>query len=201
VHPQESKLMSKFDDAPHVMAEDRATWRAWLEANHATVDGAWLVSWRKGTGKPAIPYEEAVEEALCFGWIDSTGGVIDEERARQWYAPRRRGSGWAATNKARIERLIAAGLMTPAGLAVIEAAKADGSWTLLDAVERLEVPPDLSAAFDANPPARANWDAFPRSARRAILEWIAHAKRLETRQKRIDVTATRAARNERAQGY
>jgi uncharacterized protein YdeI (YjbR/CyaY-like superfamily) len=198
---RQNRAMSKFDDAPEVLAEDRATWRAWLQANHATADGVWLVGWRKGTGKPTLAYEEAVEEALCFGWIDSTGGIIDEQRSRQWYAPRRKGSGWAATNKARIERLERAGLMTPAGRAVIDAAKADGSWTLLDAVERLEVPPDLAAAFDAHPPARQHWDAFPRSPRRAILQWIAEAKRPETRQKRIETTATRAARNERAQGY
>jgi uncharacterized protein YdeI (YjbR/CyaY-like superfamily) len=190
--------MSKFDDAPHVMAVDRATWRAWLAANHATSDGAWLVSWRRGTGKPAIAYEEAVEEALCFGWIDSTGGVIDEQRARQWYAPRKKGSGWAASNKARIERLEAAGLMTPAGRAVVDAAKADGSWELLDSVERLEVPVDLAATLDANPPARERWDAFPKSARRAMLAWLVLAKRPETRQKRITAIATRAARNERA---
>ena len=184
-------------DAPQVHAETRAAWRAWLEANHATESGVWLVSWRKGHG-PRVPYEEAVEEALCFGWIDSKGGNLDELRARQYYAPRNPRSGWARTNKERVTRLIAEGRMAPAGLAAIERAKENGAWTLLDDVENLVVPPDLAAAFEANQPAQANWDAFPRSIRRGILEWIVQARRPETRAARIDQTATMAARNERA---
>src|SRR5512143_517909 len=103
--------MSALDDAPLVHADDRAAWRAWLEANHATARGVWLVTWRRGAGETPLEYEDQIEEALCFGWVDSTGGVVDERRARLYYAPRKRGSGWAATNKARIERLMAAGLM------------------------------------------------------------------------------------------
>lgn len=189
--------MGKFDDAPHVEAEDRATWRAWLEANHATATGAWLVSWRTGHG-PRVPYEDAVEEALCFGWVDSQGGTIDERRSRQYFAPRKPTSGWAATNKARVERLIADGRMAPAGLAAIERAKANGSWTLLDDVEQGIIPDDLARALADHPPAAANFDAFPKSARRAILEWVAQAKRPETRANRILETAAAAARNERA---
>jgi uncharacterized protein YdeI (YjbR/CyaY-like superfamily) len=115
-----------------------------------------------------------------------------------WFAPRKARSGWARTNKQRIERLTAAGLMAPAGLAVIEAAKADGSWTLLDAVEDLVVPDDLAAAFDAAPSAREHWEAFPRSVRRAILEWIVQARRPQTRARRVAETADKASRNERA---
>ena len=180
-----------------VHAEDRKAWRAWLEANHASAPGAWLVSWRKGHG-PRVDYEEAVEEALCFGWIDSQGANIDERRSRQYFAPRKPMSGWAATNKARVERLTAAGLMAPAGLAAIERAKANGSWTLLDDVEAGVIPDDLTAALAAQPPAAANFEAFPKSAKRAMLEWIAQAKRPETRAARIQDIATRAARNERA---
>ena len=189
--------MSPMSDAPHVHAEDRATWRAWLEANHATADGVWLVNWRRGHG-PRVEYEVAVEEALCFGWIDSQGGNIDEARSRQYYAPRKATSGWAATNKARVERLIAAGLMAPAGLAAIERAKANGSWTLLDDVEQGIVPDDLASALAVRPPAGDHFAAFPKSARRAILEWIAQAKRPETRATRVLETAERASRNERA---
>ena len=185
------------DDAPSVHAEDRATWRAWLEANHASVTGAWLVSWRRGHG-PAVPYEEAVEEALCFGWIDSSGGNIDERRSKQYFAPRKPRSGWAATNKARVERLIAAGLMTPAGLAAIERAKENGSWTLLDDVEKGVVPDDLRAALAELPPATANFEAFPKSTKRMLLERVAQARRPETRAARIHEIATRAACNERA---
>ena len=121
------------------------------------------MTWRAGSGGPRISYEESVEQALCFGWVDSKGRSLDAERTMLWFAPRKRGSGWARTNKERIERLTAAGLMAPAGHAVIEAAKADGSWTLLDDVENLVVPDDLAAAFAAHPPAREHWDAFPRS--------------------------------------
>ncbi len=190
--------MSRFDDAPLVEVEDRQTWRAWLEKHHRSASGAWLVTWRAASGRVGLPYEEAIEEALCFGWIDSKGGRLDEMRSRLYFSPRKRGSGWASTNKARVARLIADGRMTPAGLAVIEVAKADGSWSLLDAVERLEVPPDLAEAFDRHPPARSNWDGFPRSVRRVILGWIVQARRPETRAKRIAETAELAARNERA---
>jgi uncharacterized protein YdeI (YjbR/CyaY-like superfamily) len=189
--------MSSMRDAPEVHAEDRATWRAWLEANHAMASGVWLVSWRKGHG-PRVEYEDAVEEALCFGWIDSQGGNIDERRSRQYFAPRKSNSGWAATNKARVERLIAEGRMAPAGLAAIERAKENGSWTLLDDVERGVVPDDLEAALRAQSPAAANFEAFPKSAKRAMLEWLAQAKRPETRSARIRDIVTRAAGGERA---
>ena len=173
-------------------------WRAWLAEHHTRPTGVWLVTWRAGSGGPRISYEESVEQALCFGWVDSKGRALDAERTMLWFAPRKRGSGWARTNKERIERLAAAGLMAPAGQAVIDAAKADGSWTLLDDVENLMVPDDLAAAFAAHPPAREHWDAFPRSARRAILEWIVQAKRAETRAKRVAEAAEKAQVNERA---
>ncbi len=155
------------------------------------------MTFRRGHG-PVLEYEAAVEEALCFGWVDSTAGRVDERRAKLYFAPRKAGSGWAATNKARVERLLAAGLMAPAGIAAVERAKADGSWTALDAIEQGVVPDDLAAALAASPPAAANFDAFPKSVRRAILYWISQAKRPETRAARILETATLAARNERA---
>lgn len=190
--------MPAFDDAPVVQCESRAEWRAWLEANHATAASAWLVTWRAGSGHPVLGYEDAVEEALCFGWVDSRGGRVDDARTRLYFAPRRPQSGWARTNKARVERLIAAGRMAPAGLAAIERSKANGTWTMLDDVEDLVVPDDLRAALDAAAPAGEHWAEFPPSARRAILEWIRQARRPETRAARIAETASRAARNERA---
>ncbi len=189
--------MSAIDDAPVVHAEDRATWRAWLEANHATATGAWLVSWRRGHGA-SVAYADAVEEALCFGWIDSKGNNIDETRSRQYFAPRKPTSGWAASNKARVERLMAEGRMAPAGLAAIARAKANGSWALLDDFEQGVVPDDLAQALTARPPAGDNFAGFPRSARRAMLEWIAQARRPETRARRVLKTAEDAARNARA---
>ena len=192
--------MPALDLAPEVHADDRATWRAWLEANHATAAGAWLVTWRARTSHVGLDYEASVEEALCFGWIDSTGGNIDAERRRQYFAPRKARSPWAATNKARVEQLIVEGRMAPAGLAAIERAKHNGSWEVLDSVERLEVPADLAAALAANPVAAANFAAFPPSARKMLLGWIALARRPDTREARIAKTTEAAARNERARG-
>jgi uncharacterized protein YdeI (YjbR/CyaY-like superfamily) len=185
------------DGRPMVGPFDRTGWRAWLIANHAASDGVHLVSWRRPSGRTSVPYEEAVEEALCVGWIDSVGGKLDEERALQWFSPRRSRSGWARSNKERVERLMAAGQMLPAGLAAIEEAKRNGTWTMLDDVENLVVPADLAAALKANAAAREHWDAFSRSPRRAILEWIAQAKRPETRAKRISEAIDNAQRGEK----
>lgn len=192
--------MSALDDAPHVHADDRATWRAWLEANHAAARGAWLVTWRSRSGRLRLDYEAALEEALCFGWVDSTGGRVDDERGKLYFAPRKPRSVWAASNKARVERLIREGRMAPAGLAAIQRAKANGSWEILDAAERLEVPQDLAAALEARPPAALNFAAFPPSARKMLLGWVALARRPETRASRIAEIAEAAARNERARG-
>ncbi|WP_146847071.1 YdeI/OmpD-associated family protein [Cellulomonas terrae] len=190
--------MAGRDDAPQVHAETVEEWREWLLAHHATESGAWLVSWKTPTGKPSVKYELAVEEALCVGWIDSAGRTLDDERRALWFTRRKPGSGWARTNKERIVRLEAEGRMLPAGRAVIDAAKADGSWTLLDDVENLIVPDDLAAAFERHPGSRQNFDAFPPSARRAILEWIVQAKRETTRAARLEETARLAAQDVRA---
>ena len=186
------------DGRPWIQPLDRATWRAWLVANHATSRGVNLVAWRASTGRPRLDYGEAVEEALCVGWVDSTARRLDEDRSTIWMGPRRPRSGWSRSNKERVERLVAAGLMLPAGLAAIEEAKRRGTWALFDAVEDLVVPDDLAAAFEEHPPSREHWDAFSRSARRALLGWIVQAKRPETRARRIDETARLAARNEKA---
>jgi len=176
----------------------RTEWRAWLEDNHTRDDGVWLISYKKATGKPYVTYEEAVEEAICFGWVDSKISRLDEERAMRWFAPRRPGSSWSRSNKQRVEKMIAAGQMTAAGLAKIEAAKEDGTWNALDAVENLEVPDDLAGALAAYDAAGANFEAFPRSVKRSILEWIASAKRPATRRKRVEETARLAQDNIRA---
>ncbi len=186
------------DDAPRELFETSAEWRAWLETNHQTSAGIFVVFWRKATGRPAMTYEEMVEQALCFGWVDSRPAKLDDDRSMLWFTPRKRGSGWARPNKLRIEKMTAAGLMRPAGLAMIEAAQSDGSWTLLDSVEDLEVPADLAAALDLLADARANFEAFPKSVRRGILEWIAQAKTAPTRARRVTETADLASRGERA---
>jgi uncharacterized protein YdeI (YjbR/CyaY-like superfamily) len=158
------------------------------------------VTWRPRSGRVGLDYEAAIEEALCFGWVDSTGGRFDDDRGKLYFAPRKPRSGWAGTNKARVERLIASGRMAPAGLAAIEKAKANGSWTVLDSVERLEVPDDLAAALGAHPPAAARFAAFPASARKQMLAWVAFAQRPDTRDDRIRQIAEAAAENQRARG-
>jgi len=176
----------------------RIEWRAWLEKNHLRNKGIWLVTYKKHWGEKHVPYEDVVEEALCFGWVDSLGRKLDDERSMLWMAPRRPGSKWSKPNKLRIAKLTAAGSMAPAGLAKVDAAKRNGAWNALDAVEALEIPPDLAEALDGYPAARGNFDAFPRSVRRGTLEWIASAKKTETRARRVEETARLAEENIRA---
>jgi uncharacterized protein YdeI (YjbR/CyaY-like superfamily) len=190
--------MDPHDGREQVHVETIGQWRRWLRANHRRKSGVWLVSWRNGTGRSRLTYEESVEEALAFGWIDSKGRRLDDERTMLWFSPRKPGSGWSRPNKARIERLERDGRMADAGREAIARAKQDGSWTLLDAVEGLIVPDDLAAAFASKPGSAEHWDGFPRSARRALLAWIVQAKRPETRVRRVLEVATKAARGERA---
>ena len=186
------------DDYPRVQVADRAAWRGWLAEHHATARGVWLINGRKGSSQPHVPYDEIVEEALCFGWVDSQPRKLDDERSMLLVTPRKPGSRWSRLNKQRVERLEAAGLMTDAGANAVARAKADGTWAALDEVEELHEDDDLRDALDATPGARTHWDAFPPSTRRGILEWILAAKRPETRAKRIRQTADQAARNIRA---
>ncbi len=185
------------DGVPRIHPEDAGEWRAWLETHHADAAGVWVATWRKASGNVGLTYDELVRQALCFGWIDAVTRKLDDDRTLQYCAPRKRGSGWARTNKARLEELEEAGLVTPAGAAVIAAAKADGSWTLLDDVEDLIVPADLAAALAARPGAREHFDAFPPSARKQMLAHVAMAKRPATREARISSIADAAARGER----
>ena len=181
-----------------VRAKDRAAWRRWLERHHASSPSVWLVIHKKGHPTGRLFYEDAVQEALCFGWIDSTANALDEHNYKLWMAPRKPRSGWSAVNKRRIELLLADGQIAPAGLAAIDAAKRDGSWAALDASHSLAVPRDLATAFKRYPDAARHFDAFPPSARRVILQWIDAAKRPETRAKRIDETARLADEDIRA---
>lgn len=176
----------------------RAEWRAWLERNHARPDGIWWISYKRTAGKPRVTYEEAVEEALCFGWIDSRAGTVDEERTMLWMSPRKPGTGWSRINKGRVARLMAEGRIAPPGLAKIEAAKADGSWNALDAIEALEMPADLEQALASYPDAARYFDAFPPSAKKQILQWITLAKKPETRAARVAEAARLANENIRA---
>jgi len=177
--------MSRLDDLELIEPGSRAQWRAWLAEHAADSRGVWLAVGKKGHTVTSLTYDEAVEEALCFGWIDSTVRTLDEARFRQLLTPRKPGSNWSTSNKIRVARLTAEGLMTPAGLSAVERAQADGSWTRLDEIEAEVVPPDLAEALAAVPGAREGFDATPSSARKQALWRIASAKRPETRAARI----------------
>ncbi len=149
------------DSYPQVQAETRAQWRDWLARHHATSPGIWLATWKKTIERPHLAYDDIVEEALAFGWVDSQPKTVAAQRSARLLTPRKPGSNWSRLNKQRVERLTAAGLMTPAGLAAVAAAKANGRWDALDQTETLAEPADLAAALHANPAARRHWDAFP----------------------------------------
>ena len=183
---------------PLVHPATRAVWRRWLTRNHATVDGAWVAQWTKASGHARLDYELIVEEALCFGWIDGLTHSLGDGRQAFLLTPRRKGSAWSRSNKDRVERLVAEGRMTDAGLAVIARAKADGSWSVLDAAESLTEPTELAMALDANPAARRQWDAFPKSPKRALIYWVTSAKRPETRSRRVSTIVDEAAAGRRA---
>jgi uncharacterized protein YdeI (YjbR/CyaY-like superfamily) len=188
--------MGVLDEGERIRAADAAAWRSWLQENHERAAGVWLLSVR-GDGAIGVGYEDAVRQALCFGWIDGPVRTFDDRTVGQWFSPRRPSSGWAATNKARIAELEAAGLLAPAGIRVLEAAKGNGSWTVLDGPEAGIEPPELTAALDAVPAARAHWDAFPPSAKKLGLTNIAMAKREQTRAARIAKIVADAAEGRR----
>jgi uncharacterized protein YdeI (YjbR/CyaY-like superfamily) len=174
----------KFD-LPIYHPPDLAAWRSWLAAHHDRGRGVWVGSWRKASGRDRVPYAELVEEAICFGWIDSTVNILDEERGLQLMTPRRPKSGWTRLNRNRVAALEAEGRMTDAGRRAVEVARANGWWTLYDAVEDLVEPDDLAEALDASPAARAAWDALPPSTRKQLLWSILTAARPATRATRI----------------
>lgn len=186
---------------PSIEAPTRADWRQWLADNHATETSVWLKIYRKNGPIASVTYDEAVDEALCFGWIDSSVKKGDGQYYLQFFARRNPRSNWSRVNKDKVAKLTAAGLMTDAGQAMVDLAKRTGTWTALDEVENLVNPPDLQEQFDANPAAKDYFDAFPRSVKRGILEWLLNAKSAATRAKRIAEIVTLAGRNERANQY
>lgn len=179
-------------------ARDRKAWRTWLEKNHAVKKSIWLIIYHKESGVPSVYYPEAVDEALCFGWIDSKPNKRDHESYYQFFSIRNPKSNWSKVNKDKVSKLIELGLMTAAGHRLIELAKQNGTWTALEGVDNLVLPGDLENALNKNPSARINFSAFSRSSKRGILEWILNAKKTETRQKRIDETVRLAAINRKA---
>lgn len=175
----------------------REDWRKWLEENHDTSPGIWLIYFKKGSRQPTLAYDDAVEEGLSFGWIDSTVNTLDEDRYLQLFTPRKPNSTWSRLNKKRVKKLIKNGSMARAGLEKIETAKKNGSWTILDEVENLSIPPDLEEAFKKNKNAQDNYNVFTDSVKKQILWFVISAKRSETRKKRIENVIEATNRNKK----
>lgn len=190
--------MQKIEANESFYARSRHAWRNWLKKNHLSQKSIWLILYNKGSVTPTLTYEEAVEEALCFGWIDSIARKRDAESRFQFFAQRNPKSNWSRPNRIRAERLIAEGKMTPRGKQLIDLAKQSGTWDALADAENAVIPPDLQARFNKNKKALENFQAFSNSSKRIILEWIMNAKRPETRLKRIEETVKLAAMNIRA---
>jgi len=184
-----------------ITAEDRKHWRKWLSAHQSSEKRIWLIIFHKDSGIASINYEEAVEEALCYGWIDSLPNKRDDQSYYQLFSKRNPKSNWSRKNKLLVEKLMNQSRMTSAGLTMVEQSKQSGTWSALDGVENLITPPDLKAALEKNPFAEENFESFPPSVKRGILEWIFNAKRPETRAKRIEETATKASQNIRANQF
>lgn len=188
--------MGAQDDAEQLECATLAEWGDWLEKHHDRGLGVWLVQ-RRRRDEQAWDYEGSVLEALRFGWVDSTRKGLDEDRTMMWFAKRRPHSLWTQPNRDRIRRLESEGRLAAPGRAAVEAARLNGNWSLLEPAERGEVPDDLSAAIDTRPGAREHWDAFPPSARKAALMWLATAKRPATRETRVAAIAEGASQGER----
>jgi uncharacterized protein YdeI (YjbR/CyaY-like superfamily) len=172
-------------DLKHVQPKSRKAWREWLKKHHASSSGIWLVIAKKHTGIPSLTYNDAVEEALCFGWIDSLMNPIDEALYKQMFTPRKPKSLWSALNRTRVERLIASGLMTSAGMKMVDVAKESGLWEAHAPSEALTLPPELRKALNANTDAKKNWPTYTESQRKMFLYMVNGAKRPETRAKRV----------------
>ena len=193
--------MKKLADVDTVSPKNRKAWRNWLQKNHQEKLSVWVIYFKKTSGKPSVSYQEAVEEALCFGWIDSTARPLDAERYMQYFTRRKKSSVWSKINKAKVEILLKDGLMTPAGLESIAIAKANGSWNILDEVEELVVPADLLKEFRKHPGSKTYFNELSKSVRKAILQWLVLAKRPETRIKRIAEIAMLAGQNKKPKQF
>ena len=178
--------------------QNKDEWRAWLEANHAAQKEAWLAIRKQNATQPGVTYEEAVEEAVCFGWIDGLTKSATSEYYVQRFTPRKRGSVWSVSNQQRVKRLIAQGRMTEAGMARVREAKENGEWeAAIRREDTSSLPEDLIKALERNPAAQANFEKYPASQKKMFLQWIASAKTEQTRQKRIQSTVEMATQNKR----
>ena len=173
--------------------KNQKEWREWLKKNHQSKQSVWLILYKKESNKPLIGWSGAVDEALCYGWVDSVRRSVDKEKFMQFFSIRKPKGTWSKINKEKVNQLINKGLMAQAGLEAIETAKQNGSWTILDTVEELKIPRDLAKEFKAQPGSKDYFLSLSKSVRKMILQWIVLAKRPETRQKRITEIAELAA--------
>jgi uncharacterized protein YdeI (YjbR/CyaY-like superfamily) len=190
-------MASYLDELERIYPKNREEWHQWLKDNHETSPGVWVIYYKKNSSKPRVEYDEAVEEALSFGWIDSKVNALDQERYMQVFTPRKPGSIWSKHNKRRVHKLTNEGRMQTAGRDKVERAKQDGSWSFLDDIEAMIIPEDLKGELEKNKKAHENFNQFPDSIKKQILYWIATAKRETTRKKRIKLTVESAGQNEK----
>ena len=182
-------------------AKNILAWRNWLIKNHLSENSVWLIIYKKNSKIPSINYSDAVDQALCFGWIDSKPNKRDEYSFYQFFSIRNPKSNWSKINKDKVKHLIAVGEMTEKGLLAINKAKENGSWDRLNEVDNLILPQDLIIEFNKNNEAKGNWEKFSKSVRQGILQWLLSAKRNETRQKRITEIVSKAEKNIKANQY
>ncbi len=193
--------MEPYRNRKVVSAKSRKEWRKWLEKNHQTESSVWLIIFHKRSEVKSVYYDEAVKEAICFGWIDSIANKRDSESKYQLFSRRKPGSKWSRLNRQRSAKMISQGMMTPAGQALIDRAMKEGTWEALEQVQSAVIPDDLRKLFNKNKTALKNFQAFPPSSKRIILEWILNARQPQTRERRIAQTVELAAKNIKANHY
>ncbi|WP_341227261.1 YdeI/OmpD-associated family protein [uncultured Arcticibacterium sp.] len=176
--------------------KSQADWRTWLLENHKSQESVWLLFYKVSSLEPSITWSEAVDEALCFGWIDSKKQTIDKFSYRQFFSKRKPKSTWSKINKDKVQTLEKKGLMTPEGLKCIDIAKENGSWTMLDAIDALIIPDDLEKEFAKHSGSKEFFENLSKSQKKIILYWVTIAKREETKAKRMSETAVCAAQNQ-----
>ncbi|MCU0330062.1 MAG: YdeI/OmpD-associated family protein [Candidatus Kapabacteria bacterium] len=190
-------MAGKLDSAKRIEPLTPDELRQWFVDHCEQSDGVWVVRQKASTGRTTVTMEHIIEECLCFGWIDSLPRKLDEARTMVYIAPRKKGSAWSEINRAIIARLLEQGRMHRRGVAVLRSAQEDGSWDRLVAIAGEALPADVDAALEARPPAKENFQAFPKSSRRATLEWIVQARTETTRQRRIQEVVEAACQNKR----
>ncbi|WP_395973466.1 YdeI family protein [Chryseobacterium cucumeris] len=193
--------MGKIAEKQTFNVNTRAEWRQWLEENHHTEQSVWLICNTRKSNLPNVSWSELVDEALCFGWIDSTRKTIDEGSFMQLFSRRKPKSTWSKINKEKVQKLIKNNLMMKAGFETIRIAKENGSWTILDSVEDLIIPEDLNEAFKIHEGSEAYFQSLSKSIKKMLLQWIVLAKRPETRKKRVDEIAKQAAQNKKPKNF